>query len=540
MDGRSRLAVRRNQQARLVDAEGWRRVQDIFHAALERDPNQRSAFLDRACDGNPDIRAEVASLLANHDRASSFLNDPSLVDDAEFMRGSGPILAAGRPLGPYIIEGEIGRGGMGVIYLARDTRLGRQVALKTLPAVFSLDARRRERLRVEARAAARLSHPGIATVFALEEFEGALWIAFEYVPGRTLRQVLLDRGPLSPDDLLRVASQMADALAAAHARGIIHRDLKPENVVLTEDGRIKILDFGLARLLHASRDERLTIEGTIIGTPAYMAPEQLQGQDVDFAADLFSFGVILYELARGAHPFAGNSVKSVAAHVPQIELPESSQTDPHTSTGLVRIIGTCLQIDPRQRYRSTTDLVLDLEALRNRTPLLRPGADSPVMTQPSHQPMPLNTRWWRFHQLAVAAVYPGILYPAWTVRGGIPLNAGKPLFFLLLTVIVAATSLRLNLWFTSQFHPAGLTRQRNTLRTPIRVMDWAVAALLFGFGLFAAAGHPAAAAALVIASVANVVAFLVIEPATTRAAFPPARSGSPRRRPSPKSPRTTS
>jgi hypothetical protein len=131
-----------------------------------------------------------------------------------------------------------------------------------------------------------------------------------------------------------------------------------------------------------------------------------------------------------------------------------------------------------------------------------------------------------------------MLYPTWTVRSGIPLNAGTPLFFLLLTVLVAATSLRLNLWFTSQFHPAGLTRQRNTLRTSIRVMDWAVAALLFFFGLFAAAGRPAAAAALVIVSVANVVAFLVIEPATTRAAFPPARSASPRRRQSPKSPRT--
>ena len=323
-----------------MNSERWRRVQEMFHAALERDPNERSAFLDRACDGNPDIRAEVASLLANHDRATSFLNDRSLIVDAEFMSGSDPILAAGRHLGPYIIEREIGRGGMGVIYLARDTRLGRQVALKTLPSVFSLDTRRRERLRVEARAAAGLSHPGIATVFALEEFEGALWIAFEYVPGRTLRQVLLDRSPFPQDDLLRVASQIADALAAAHTRGIVHRDLKPENVVLTEDGRIKILDFGLARLLHASRDERLTLEGSIVGTPAYMAPEQLLGQDVDFAADLFSFGVILYELARGAHPFAGDSGSSVAARIPQIELTDS-QTDPRVSTGLARIIRTC-------------------------------------------------------------------------------------------------------------------------------------------------------------------------------------------------------
>lgn len=523
-----------------MEAQRWQRIQEIFHAALERDPRERAAFLDLACEGDAALRGEVASLLAGHERAPAFFNTSAPIADPSLAEaGPAPALAAGRRVGPYVVEREIGRGGMGIIYLALDTRLGREVALKTLPAAFSHNDQRRERLRVEARAAAGLSHPGIATVFALEEFEGALWIVFEYVQGRTLRQVMQERGALPQDDLLSAASQMADALAAAHARGIVHRDLKPENVMLTDDGRLKILDFGLARLLQASHGDRLTMEGMVIGTPAYMAPEQLAGRDVDFAADLFSFGVMLYELATGTHPNAATDSISDLARVPQLQPPAESPMDARVSSALDRIIRTCLQNDPRQRYARTTALVSDLEALRGQTLSAPDAANAPVVTQSEDRRPALSPRWWEFHQLAVAMVYAAMLYPTWTVRTGVPLNAGTPLFFVLLTAIVAATSLRLNLWFTSRVHPAGFTRQRNKLRSPVRIADWVVAGLLFTFGQLAASGHPAAATVLVIVSVADAVAFLVIEPATTRAVFPPSmRAGSARRRPTAKSPRT--
>ena len=518
----------------------WQRIQEIFHAALERDPPERAAVLDRLCEGDSTLRAEVASLLAGHQRAPSFLNtSPPMVDPSPDGTPSAPAFAAGQRVGPYMVEREIGRGGMGIIYLALDTRLGREVALKTLPAGLHLNEQRRERLRVEARAAAGLSHPGIAMVFALEEFEGALWIVFEYVPGQTLRQILQERGALPQDDLLNAASQIAAALAAAHASGIVHRDLKPENVIMTADGRLKILDFGLARLLRASRSDRLTREGMVVGTPAYMAPEQLEGREVDFSADLFSFGVMIYELATGTHPYSATDSISDLARVPPLQPPAEMPMAPRVSAALDRIIRTCLQKDPRLRYARTAALVSDLEALRAGTPFAPDAGNAPVMTQPEDRGPAVSPRWWEFHQLAVVVIYTSMLYPTWTVRSGIPLNAGTPLFFVLLTAVVAATSLRLNLWFTSRVHPGGLSRQRNKLRSPVRVADWVVASLLFTFGQLAASGHPAAAAALVIVSVANIVAFLVIEPATTRAAFPPpTRAVSARRRQTPKSPRT--
>jgi Protein kinase domain len=505
-----------------VDPQRWHRLQDLFHAALERAPHERQAFLDLQCEGDAAMRGEVASLLAGHERATALFSsrpaatdDPSSADD-----DAAAALAPGRRIGPYVVEREVGRGGMGIIYLATDTRLGRLVALKTLPAAVSLDDQRRERLRVEARAAAGLSHPGIATVFALEEFEGALWIVFEYVPGQTLRQVVQESGALPQDMLLSVASQIAEALAAAHARGIVHRDLKPENVMLMHDGHLKILDFGLARLLWPSQAGRLTLDGMVVGTPAYMAPEQSEGRDVDFSADLFSFGVMLYELATGTHPDSATGSGSDRFRVPKLSPQAVPSMDPRVRSGLDRIIQTCVRTDPLQRHTRASALVSELEALRTNLPTAS------------------NPRWWEFHQLAVAVVYAAMPYPTWIVRAGIPLNLGAPLFWALLTAIAAATSLRLNLWFTSRVHPAELSRQRRALWWPVRVADWVVAGLLFTFGQLAAVGHPIAAAILVIVSVADVVAFLAIEPATTRAVFPSAaRAASPRRRQTHKAPR---
>ena len=198
-------------------------------------------------------------------------------------------MAAGTDIGPYRIVEEIGRGGMGVVYDAEDTRLRRTVALKALPAEYARDPVRRERLTREARAAAALTHPSIATIYALEEHDGSLYLVSELVRGQTLRDELA-RGPLPPERLLPTLIELASGLAAAHAAGIVHRDFKPENIVRCLDGRVKILDFGLARL--AANETRLTQTGTALGTPGYMPPEQLAGQDVDARTDVFAFGVV--------------------------------------------------------------------------------------------------------------------------------------------------------------------------------------------------------------------------------------------------------
>jgi serine/threonine protein kinase len=519
-----------------VNTQRWERVQAVFHAALERNPEDLDAFLDRECAGDHDLREEVASLLKSY--RSGFLSPPvTTVDSLPTQHRADDVPRPGEHVGQYVVEREIGRGGMGVVFLARDTTLGRRVALKTLPAAFQLDNRRRERLKAEARAAAALSHhDNIATVHALEELNGALWIVYEYVEGRTLREVLRQEGALEPDALINIARQIAAGLAEAHEHGVVHRDLKPENVIVTSKGGVKILDFGLARQVPAGGAERLTRDGTVVGTPAYMAPEQFHGRDVDSAADIFAFGVMLYELASGTHPFEGGNSDSTIARIQSYDPPDLSALqlsglDVGLARRLDRVVRTCLQKDPRQRYRRTADLVTDLGALRDPTPLS-------VETTAKSSPKPSGNRspalgplwWWQFHQFAVSVVYASPLYLVWRVRRGMPSNLGTQLFFFLLIVVVIAVSLRLHLWFTSRFDPGRLTRERNALRLPVRVTDWGVVVLLTGFALSAAGSNPVATTTLLILAVASLVASVLIEPARTRAAFPRSSRGTPSRR----------
>jgi predicted Ser/Thr protein kinase len=517
-----------------VNTERWQRVQAVFHAALERNPENLEAFLDRECAGDPDLRAEVAGLLKSY--RQGFLSPPATTADPLLARAEGDdLLKSGERIGQYVVEREIGRGGMGIVYLARDTNLERRVALKTLPAAFRLDSRRRERLKAEARAAAALSHhDNIATVHALEELNGALWIVYEYVEGRTLRELLRQEGALAPDALINIARQVAGGLAEAHEHGVIHRDLKPENVIVTAKGGVKILDFGLARQLAAAHDERLTRDGTVVGTPAYMAPEQFQGRDVDAAADVFTFGVMLYELASGTHPFEGGDSESTIARIQRHEPPDLSALqlsglDARLAARLDRVIRVCLQKDPRRRYRRTADLVADLSALLAASPL---SDSAPKTATPSGDRSPAlgPLWWWQFHQVAISVVYASPLYLVWRVRRGMPSNLGTRLFFLLLIVVVIAVSLRLHLWFTSRFDPGRLTRERNALRLPVRGTDWAVVVLLTGFGLYAAGSNPITTTTLLIVAVASLVASVLIEPARTRAAFPRAFRSTPSRR----------
>src|SRR5215831_9953002 len=258
----------------------WARVRDLFEAALEESPADADGWL-RAREADSGVRREVLSLLDHHSRAGDFLADsivervPALLDEADAAFDNGAVV------GHYRIDRELGRGAMGRVYLATDTRLGRAVALKALAPHLTGDPSHRERLRREAQAAAALTHSGICTVYALEEIDGQLFIASELVDGRTLRDEMNGSLQRSADAIAATARELADALASAHSKGVVHRDLKPENIMRNADGRLKILDFGLARLERQADAPALagaTMPGALVGTPAYMSPEQLNGQ----------------------------------------------------------------------------------------------------------------------------------------------------------------------------------------------------------------------------------------------------------------------
>jgi serine/threonine protein kinase len=504
-----------------MDPERWRRVNELFHAALERAPGERDVFLDAACEHDPALRREVATLLAHADDA--FLEVPAAALDSELTEPDDDPLI-GRRLGPYEIREILGRGGMSVVYLAEDTRLRRPVAVKALAPRFTDQPALRERLRREARAVAALAHPGIAAVYALEDLDGQLVIVGEYVPGETLRSELA-RGPLAVPTLVETALAIGSALAAAHEQGVMHRDLKPENVIRSRTGIVKILDFGLARTVEAAAGvdplvTRLTRSGVLVGTPAYMSPEQLRGDPVDLRSDLFSFGVLLYEVATAIHPFEGHDPVSTIARILDSTPTPLEELRPIVPPRLGRIVERLLQKRPEDRYDTTRALVAELDALRRdleqRVAPSTAGPPGDVAQEGGRSPR----WWWQFHQAATAAAICGLLVPLWYARGWLPGLTSPAIFFPALAAALVAAPLRLHLWFTAGQYPGELARQRQHLGPWIR---WAETA--FSAALTAAAvvligrDHVATAALFFGAAIALLVATLGIEPATTRAAF---------------------
>jgi eukaryotic-like serine/threonine-protein kinase len=288
------------------------------------------------------------------------------------------MLQAGIRLGPYEIVSLLGTGGMGEVYRARDPRLGRDVALKVLPAALGHDAGRLRRFEQEARAAAALNHPNIITIHSVEQADGIHFLTMEVVEGRPLQQIIPKTGmPL--DRLVSLAVPLADAVSAAHQRGIMHRDLKPGNVMITADGRVKVLDFGLAKAIEPPPlDDRAptvtaTIEGQIVGTIAYMSPEQAEGQPVDQRSDVFSLGVILYQMATGARPFKGDSTISVLSSIIKDTPRAVSELNPALPHELSRVVNRCLAKNPEYRYHSAKDLRNDLLDLQQRETMSRPA-----------------------------------------------------------------------------------------------------------------------------------------------------------------------
>lgn len=621
-----------------MDAERWRRVNDLFHAALERDPGGRDDFLAEACAGDEALRAEVSSLLRLRS-GPGVVDRPAVEADPGLLDAAGDPLI-GRRLGPYEVTALLGRGGMGVVYLGHDTRLRRPVAIKALSPAFTHDDRMRARLRREAMAAAALSHPGVATVFALEEFEAQLYLVQEFVPGRTLRAEMKERGGrMAVAEVVGVALDVARALAAAHAHGVLHRDLKPENVLRTPDGGIKVVDFGLARFEPGAGGgdaETLTRPGVMLGTPAYMAPEALRGDPVDARADQFSFGVLLYELLTGEHPFGGAGDVGTVARI--LEAEPRGPAGPERPPALVHVVTTCLAKAPRDRYRTTAALVSALETVRDavateagaagadaaaapagrpgnlsgpdqpalvraasasvpagrladphllsrgapdpgaaaasappgrpgtggltpapglprppapasggltpapasasgppRSPApasggpseFTPGGPSPGASLPSRPPTGAGEDgvadprwWWQFHQAAVSGAYALMLYPLWRAREWLPAPWGLAAFLTAAVVVGAAVNLRLHLWFTARVYPAQLAARRRASAVWRRLLDSAFAVLLLSVAAAVAPGRPRWAAFFIVVAISSALSARVMEPATTRAAFP--------------------
>jgi serine/threonine protein kinase len=493
-----------------LDAERWARVTEIFHRLLEAQPAQRDRLLDQACAADPRLRQQVEELLRAHSAAGDFIETPATLDRTPAPdTGAEPSLV-GRQIGPYRLVRVLGAGGMGVVYLAEDQRLGRTVALKALPRGAKDEPARRERLRCEARAAAALSHPGIAVVYALEEFGDQLFIAGEYVHGRTLREELA-AGGIGAERALETALAIARALAAAHARGVVHRDLKPENVMRTPAGEIKILDFGLAGWLEPTAGAALAVPESWAGTPAYMAPEQLRGQTSDARVDLFALGIVIYELACGIHPFRGTEAQSTISRILDRAPVRLGQHLHDCPAALEAIVDRCLRKQAADRFASIHELIAALESVPRRTTSAGVSAPAIDLRPPAW--------WWRFHQLAASGAYLALLWPLWVVWQWTPSGLGPPLFFAALIAALATATLRLHLWFASRYYPQEWPAQWRRARGWLGAGDALYAATLLGAGATVMPGHRVTAAILTAAAVAMLVSSTLIEPATTRAAF---------------------
>ncbi|HKY05191.1 MAG TPA: serine/threonine-protein kinase, partial [Blastocatellia bacterium] len=351
-----------------MNPEQWRKIQDLFEAALERPADERASFLARACEGDEEMRRRVEAMLAA-DAQDDLLVDRPAYGAASALATSMPGTDdsqsfSGEMVGVYRLMSELGRGGMGTVYLAYDTRLGRQAALKLMPSRLIENPERVRRFQREARAATALNHPNIITIYDFGQEDGRDYIASEFVEGCTLRDYVGDPS-LTLNQILDVAIQVASALEAAHAAGIVHRDIKPENIMVRPDGYVKVLDFGLAKLTEpesggheAKRDATAmssdfdTRPGMVLGTVNYMSPEQARGQKVDRRSDLFSLGVVLYELITGHQPFVGETLYHTMVAIRDVEPKPISRYAEGTSDALQQVIGRALAKDCQSRYQT--------------------------------------------------------------------------------------------------------------------------------------------------------------------------------------------
>ena len=350
--------------------ERHQQIQTLFNAALELEPHERTSFISRVCAGDENLRADLQSLLDSHERAGQFIAAPAFEIAAKQISEQSPPSLAGKRLGHYEIVSLLGAGGMGEVYLARDRRLGRKAAVKVLSPNIAANLNLMQRFATEAQTASQLNHPNIATIYDAGEADGIRFIAMEYIEGVTLAAKISSH-ELSVATALDLAIQIADGLDAAHTLGIAHRDIKPENIMVRPDGRIKILDFGLAKLTEPAflddaptRMVTATQAGLVLGTVRYMSPEQARGEKLDARTDIFSFGIVLYEMISGSTPFPGDTASDVLASILTRDVPPLAQRAREVPAELERIIQKALRKSREERYQNIRDMLVDLKALR--------------------------------------------------------------------------------------------------------------------------------------------------------------------------------
>src|SRR5882724_10647805 len=350
-------------------------IEEIFHAALDQEPDQVARFVDTACDGDELLRREVEALLTSHQRADTFIETSAAGIATRIIENGQADLLVGQTFGHYKISKRIGSGGMGEVYLASDVTAGRKAALKLLPMRFTGDANRLKRFQQEARAVVALNHPNILTVYEIGEDHSTHYIASELIEGETLRQRLM-HGRMELSEAVDIAIQVASALAAAHQAGIVHRDIKPENIMLRPDGYVKVLDFGIAKLAEQEvpvttpRDEALLLVetnlGAVLGTVRYMSPEQACGAPVDKSTDIWSLGVVLYEMVTGQAPFTGDTPREVMSSILDKEPPPLASYNKQTLPELQHVVSKALRKDREERYHSAHELLEALKHLRHK------------------------------------------------------------------------------------------------------------------------------------------------------------------------------
>src|SRR5215468_9404370 len=356
-----------------MTSERWQQVNDLFQLAAERTPEERTTFLQTACQGDEGLRREVESLIASYERAENFIESPAFEVVPELLTDERTSAIIGESIGHYRIESLIGVGGMGEVYLARDERLGRRVALKFLPERLTANNTQLSRFKSEARAASALNHPNILTVYEIGTEGNRHFIATEFIEGVTLRAAL-GRGRMSVHEALEIAMQVASALAAAHEAGVVHRDIKPENIMIRPDGYVKVLDFGLAKLTEqksASNNQAFTITrtqhtlaGLVVGTPRYMSPEQARGQPADARSDIWSLGAVIYEMVAGVPAFYGETPTDCIASILKTEAPPLARVAPASPSELQSILHKALRKNRDERYQKIAEMLADLRSLK--------------------------------------------------------------------------------------------------------------------------------------------------------------------------------
>jgi serine/threonine protein kinase/Tfp pilus assembly protein PilF len=359
----------------LMKPELWRRITDLFDEAMTREPKERFAFLEKACEGDTDLRKQVERLVESHQQSGNFLESSAFAVAPELLTDDRGGASVGELIGHYRIESLIGVGGMGEVYLARDEGLGRKAALKLLPDSLTTDEAQLGRFKNEARNASALNHPNILTVYEIGTDGNRQFIATEFIEGITLR-ARLARRRINPHKAVEIAVQVASALAAAHEAGVVHRDIKPENIMLRPDGYVKVLDFGIAKLTEQRRgsdDHReettavvQTRLGLVLGTAHYMSPEQARGQKVDARSDIWSLGVVLYEMMAGRQPFRGDTPSDCIASILTTEPAPLSRVLRYAPPELESILEKALRKNSDERYQTIKEMLADLRILKGK------------------------------------------------------------------------------------------------------------------------------------------------------------------------------